>query len=103
MMSNNADGAGEGNRTLVFSLEGYCSTIELHPRAAQRRAGPEWANHHAPPLAVKSAPPSNLHERQPVNTPPDLLEALINELAPFRPARAGIFDGVGDVPRFAHL
>ncbi len=25
-------GAGEGNRTLVFSLEGYGSTIELHPR-----------------------------------------------------------------------
>jgi hypothetical protein len=25
-------GAGEGNRTLVFSLEGCCSTIELHPR-----------------------------------------------------------------------
>ena len=24
--------AGRGNRTLVFSLEGYCSTIELHPR-----------------------------------------------------------------------
>ena len=23
--------AGRGNRTLVFSLEGYCSTIELHP------------------------------------------------------------------------
>ena len=29
-------GAGEGNRTLVFSLEGCCSTIELHPRAAHR-------------------------------------------------------------------
>ena len=27
-------GAGGGNRTLVFSLEGCCSTIELHPRAA---------------------------------------------------------------------
>ncbi len=27
-----AAGAGEGNRTLVFSLEGCCSTIELHPR-----------------------------------------------------------------------
>ena len=27
-----ADGAGEGNRTLVFSLEGCCSTIELHPQ-----------------------------------------------------------------------
>ena len=27
-------GAGEGNRTLVISLEGFCSTIELHPRRA---------------------------------------------------------------------
>jgi hypothetical protein len=27
-------GAGEGNRTLVFSLEGCCSTIELHPHQA---------------------------------------------------------------------
>jgi hypothetical protein len=27
-------GAGEGNRTLVISLEGFCSTIELHPRNA---------------------------------------------------------------------
>src|SRR5690606_11855098 len=26
-------GAGEGNRTLVVSLEGFCSTIELHPPA----------------------------------------------------------------------
>ena len=26
-------GAGEGNRTPVASLEGWCSTIELHPRA----------------------------------------------------------------------
>ena len=33
-------GAGEGNRTLVISLEGFCSTIELHPRRIQvgRRA-----------------------------------------------------------------
>src|ERR1700738_4159558 len=30
------EGAGEGNRTLVFSLEGCCSTIELHPRAADQ-------------------------------------------------------------------
>jgi hypothetical protein len=28
-------GAGEGNRTLVISLEGCCSTIELHPRLRQ--------------------------------------------------------------------
>ena len=25
-------GAGEGNRTLVLSLEGFSSTIELHPQ-----------------------------------------------------------------------
>ncbi len=27
-------GAGEGNRTLVVSLEGFCSTIELHPQGS---------------------------------------------------------------------
>jgi hypothetical protein len=27
----NETGAGEGNRTLVISLEGFSSTIELHP------------------------------------------------------------------------
>ena len=29
-------GAGEGNRTLVISLEGFCSTIELHPHRSIR-------------------------------------------------------------------
>src|SRR5262245_28377317 len=32
-------GAGEGNRTLVFSLEGCCSTIELHPRSRRQLHG----------------------------------------------------------------
>ena len=27
-------GAGDGNRTRVSSLEGWCSTIELHPQVA---------------------------------------------------------------------
>ena len=31
-------GAGEGNRTLVISLEGCCSTIELHPHQAGHQA-----------------------------------------------------------------
>ena len=31
-------GAGEGNRTLVVSLEGFCSTIELHPPIGVRPA-----------------------------------------------------------------
>ena len=39
-------GAGEGNRTLVVSLEGFCSTIELHPRASNLSA------------ATRSAPPA---------------------------------------------
>ncbi len=34
-------GAGEGNRTLVFSLEGCCSTIELTPRAADYAMAPK--------------------------------------------------------------
>ena len=29
-------GAGEGNRTLVLSLEGFSSTIELHPPGRER-------------------------------------------------------------------
>jgi hypothetical protein len=33
-LQEQTNGAGEGNRTLVFSLEGYCSTIELHPLCA---------------------------------------------------------------------
>src|SRR5438270_13384432 len=30
-ISSVRSGAGAGNRTLVISLEGFCSTIELHP------------------------------------------------------------------------
>ena len=29
--------AGDGNRTHVSSLEGWCSTIELHPRISNER------------------------------------------------------------------
>ena len=32
-VSGEFSGAGEGNRTLVISLEGYGSTIELHPHS----------------------------------------------------------------------
>jgi hypothetical protein len=46
-------GAGEGNRTLVFSLEGCCSTIELHPR---RLSAPrsDTARLKAPFLAIRA-------------------------------------------------
>ena len=32
------NGAGDGNRTRVSSLEGWCSTIELHPQVGSRMA-----------------------------------------------------------------
>ena len=34
----NRSGAGEGNRTLVASLEDWSSTIELHPRNCSQRS-----------------------------------------------------------------
>jgi hypothetical protein len=34
------DGAGEGNRTLVFSLGSCCSTIELHPHIRRYNSRP---------------------------------------------------------------
>jgi hypothetical protein len=58
------DGAGEGNRTLVFSLEGCCSTIELHPRAAdqlsRRASGLNRHERDLPPVrpVVQAAVPS---------------------------------------------
>jgi hypothetical protein len=51
------NGAGEGNRTLVFSLEGCCSTIELHPRATDQlsRHG-SGLNRHARALETAFVP-----------------------------------------------
>ena len=63
-------GAGEGNRTLVISLEGFCSTIELHPpsvydnsfthvrRGALAAGGGGWirTNVGARPTDLQSAP-----------------------------------------------
>src|SRR3954465_9413972 len=66
-------GAGEGNRTLVISLEGFCSTIELHPpdstfhpnlnpafppRISARIGGGGWirTNVGARPTDLQSAP-----------------------------------------------
>src|SRR5436305_8013968 len=60
-------GAGEGNRTLVFSLEGCCSAIELHPRGLlisakpiilqPRRPAARGSLHHLSPVAQASCPP----------------------------------------------
>src|SRR5262249_58508429 len=49
------DGAGEGNRTLVISLEGCCSTIELHPRTQSSTCEPAFAKAAAPCLRDRPA------------------------------------------------
>ena len=41
-------GAGEGNRTPTASLEGWCSTIELHPRPARAWQGRRADAAHSP-------------------------------------------------------
>ena len=49
-------GAGEGNRTLVVSLENFCSTIELHPHDLYRQNDAQLSTtHHSaqPNLAAK--------------------------------------------------
>jgi hypothetical protein len=43
-------GAGEGNRTLVVSLENFCSTIELHPQAFLSTQRPKRSCHNAAQL-----------------------------------------------------
>jgi hypothetical protein len=50
-------GAGEGNRTLVISLEGCCSTIELHPRTPTTRhtiGPPRGASRRRPAFALRA-------------------------------------------------
>jgi hypothetical protein len=49
------DGAGEGNRTLVVSLEGFCSTIELHPHSPLVE-GEGFEPSKAEPADLQSAP-----------------------------------------------
>ena len=53
---NDNNGAGEGNRTLVCSLEGCRSTIELHPRPHSNSEPPSWASaderNHSRPLEL---------------------------------------------------
>ena len=51
--------AGEGNRTLVFSLEGYGSTIELHPRGTPPPASTPTINANPAFSATDSTNPPN--------------------------------------------
>src|SRR3954468_11155022 len=66
-------GAGEGNRTLVFSLEGCCSTIELHPRASDQLTRRGYGlNCSAYRGRTCSAGPFRLKPLTPADSPPIL-------------------------------
>src|ERR1700704_4200529 len=65
-------GAGEGNRTLVFSLEGCCSTIELHPRASDQLTRRADGLNRACGLRVCSARLSRPKPLTPADSPPIL-------------------------------
>ena len=54
------DGAGDGNRTHVASLEGWCSTIELHPPATLRSC-PSASTEFAPSAFLRDAA---VHEKK---------------------------------------
>ena len=69
-------GAGEGNRTLVVSLEGFCSTIELHPLAScalpfgdRRRQPPGVDPGSLPPLESDSHDEPERHRRDEDRSP----------------------------------
>ena len=50
----NQTGAGEGDRTLVVSLENFCSTIELHPQALPPKMASDQAIIAAPQAGAAS-------------------------------------------------
>ncbi len=66
-------GAGEGNRTLVVSLEGFCSTIELHPPGISEKPLPHQFREsaHTPTqlqlsrLPMPTAPGHKKHKHDP--------------------------------------
>jgi hypothetical protein len=79
-------GAGEGNRTLVFSLEGCCSTIELHPRSCyiaglgkphrRIRGDPRGAEPIRQVRALSKRCPGSLRMRSAGGSPSESLEIL---------------------------
>ena len=101
-------GAGEGNRTLVVSLEGFCSTIELHPHGdslhtvtALNSGGGGWIRtsvgvsqqiYSLPPLATRAPLRREL-------TIMRLMPLIVNTGTCFSPAYIGDFRRTGRRPR----
>ena len=83
-------GAGRGNRTLVFSLEGCCSTIELYPRAGLQ-IGENAGEVYRPsaiqilPDGVKDIVKHPLRQPARVRIVPAAMIAVVQDHRPLRP------------------
>ena len=92
-------GAGEGNRTLVVSLEGFCSTIELHPPLGialdqSKIITFQWINHcHLPSIIVWHFP--NYGRRGPDAS---TVKNPSNPLFPINNFRCCVVEGEGFEP-----
>ena len=73
-------GAGEGNRTLVISLENFCSTIELHPQCPQTIKAPPTQR----PLQAVATTPAN--QNHPLNC--KAMPSTLVEGEGFEPSKA---------------
>src|SRR3569833_2413188 len=63
------EGAGDGNRTRVASLEDWGSTIELRPRSRLRRRAERASRRHPRSVPVRSTTPRTRRAR-PINVTP---------------------------------
>ena len=70
-MGRRKTGAGEGNRTLVVSLENFCSTIELHPQCPQPTKAPPTQR---PLQAIATTPANQTAHKQTQTMPGTLVE-----------------------------
>ena len=87
-------GAGEGNRTLVVSLEGFCSTIELHPLAPARTVPMPVPPASAASIAImrteRVRPSKRLNRLMPTK---ETIDGGASDLARANPARPGVDPG----------
>ena len=94
-------GAGEGNRTLVVSLEGFCSTIELHPRRAAFATGVRRASTPRDQIVAPSRAATRLH--RPSSATPSIAGlAKARRICPRQTGRAAIKVSFGRIQSLRH-
>ena len=92
-----APGAGEGNRTLTTSLEGWSSTFELHPQTTPARTTAKRLQRRSSPTRTASGRMGGAGFEPAKAEPPDLQSGPVGRLG-IRPDQGAEF--VGAFPRF---